>query len=145
MISAAALGTPPPLPRRIRTRVEQNMVIVGIAAAVLGVSWCAVVMAVPSFHVCTWKTLTGFPCAGCGGTRALLLLFGGRWSDALLMNPGAVLSAVVWAVLMLYASSVLIFRLEPWRPAWRGVRMWRWVFAGAVAVNWLYLLAVGRV
>lgn len=137
--------TPPPLPWRFRTRAERSLLLVCAAVAVFGAFWCAVAAVAPGCWTCAWKTGTGFPCAGCGGTRAVLLLLGGRWTDALQMNPGAVAAAVVWAVLTVYAASVLVFRFEPWRPPWTVARAWRWMLAAAVAVNWLYVLASGRV
>lgn len=85
------------------------------------------------------------PCAGCGGTRATSMLLVGDLSGALAMNPGAVLAAVFAAVLALYASVVLVFRLEPLRlPVLRGA-MWRFAVLLALAANWIYLLVAGRI
>ena len=36
---------------------------------------------------CPMRTLTGFPCAGCGLTRAFVDLAGGRITEAAGMNP----------------------------------------------------------
>ena len=38
---------------------------------------------------CAFRSLTGFPCPGCGMTRSLLLLTELRLADAVAMNPGA--------------------------------------------------------
>lgn len=58
------------------------------------------------------------------------------------MNPGVVLGGTALLLLNIYAAAVLIFRLEPWRPALPG---WPWAVAAAVAANWLYLLLADRV
>ena len=97
----------------------------------------------PSF--CTWKGVTGLPCAGCGGTRATSLLLVGDLGGALTMNPGAVFAAAFAAMLAVYASVVLLFRLEPLRlPVLRG-KMWRFAVLLALAANWIYLLVAGRI
>jgi hypothetical protein len=49
--------------------------------------------------VCPFKLLTGFPCPGCGTTRAVAALLDGRLSDSIGFNPlGAtfVLAAFLW-------------------------------------------------
>jgi len=73
------------------------------------------------------------------------MLLVGDLGGALAMNPGAVLAAVFAAALALYASVVLVFRLEPLRlPVLRGA-MWRFAVLLALAANWIYLLVAGRI
>lgn len=36
---------------------------------------------------CPFKTVTGFPCPGCGGMRALDALLRGKFGEALSINP----------------------------------------------------------
>ena len=85
--------------------------------------------------------MTGLPCAGCGGTRAAVLVLQGEWGRALILNPGVVLGSAVVAAAGVYALAVVLLRMEPWRPRFSG---WRWMLAVAVAANWLYLLTVSR-
>ncbi len=37
--------------------------------------------------VCLFKNITGVPCAGCGTTRATILLFNGNFKQSILTNP----------------------------------------------------------
>lgn len=68
----------------------------------------------------------------------------GDLGGALAMNPGAVFAALFAAALAVYASVVLLFRLEPLRlPVLRG-KMWRFAVLLALAANWIYLLVAGR-
>jgi len=98
----------------------------------------------PAGLPCGWKTVTGLPCLGCGGTRALFLLARGEWGDALRMNPGAVLAAAGVAIAAVYAAGVVFLGLSPWRPQWAARVPWRWLVLGAILANWAYLLAAGR-
>ena len=122
-------SVPPPLPWSVRTKTERLILAAVAAFAFVGAMLLLARRAGFSPSFCTWKGLTGLPCAGCGGTRATsLLLF----------------AAFFAAVLALYASVVLLFRLEPLRlPVLRG-KVWRFAVLFALAVNWIYLLAAGR-
>jgi|GEM_PF-3628115 hypothetical protein len=48
-------------------------------------------------------------------------------------------------LLAVYATSVLVFRLEPMRPAVLSAPGLRWVAAALLAANWIYLLCADRV
>lgn len=51
------------------------------------------------FHeFCLMRIMTGFPCPGCGATRACMLLLHFRWREALKMNPAIFL----WVPYILY-------------------------------------------
>ena len=134
---------PPPLPHRAVTQPERTLLACSAAAAVLGaaVAW-GLAHGLASWG-CAWKACTGWPCAACGGTRAVLLLAGGRWADAFALNPGVVLGLGLLVLANLYAAAVLLFRLRPWRPRpWLQAR-WRWLLPAALLANWLYLLVAG--
>ena len=51
---------------------------------------------------CPFKTVTGFPCPGCGGMRALDALLLGKFGEALSINPlsclliAAFVAACIW-------------------------------------------------
>jgi len=132
---------PPPLPWKFRTAPERFFLVLAVSAAILAAVFVFVLQYAPLPWVCAWRGMTGIPCAGCGGTRAAVLLLQGDWWRALVLNPGVALGAVALVAVALYASAVVFFRLEPWRPRLQG---WRWWLAAAVASNWLYLLAVSR-
>ena len=74
----------------------------------------------------------------------MILLSTGSWAEAWALNPAAVLLVPLLAAAALYAFIVLLFRLDPWRPAWARRVPWRWLAVTALLANWLYLLAAGR-
>ena len=47
------------------------------------------------FTVCPSKWIYHIPCPGCGLTRAMMLVFSGRWADAFALNPNVVLPVVL--------------------------------------------------
>jgi hypothetical protein len=134
-------SNPPPLPWNVRSAFERWILIISFiglmaAGALLilhhwGYSWG-----------CAWKSMTSIPCAGCGGTRALHEMSAGNIRNALLLNPGIVLSVGVLAAVNIYAVAVLVFRFAPWRP---NFPRWRWWAFSALLLNWLYLLWAERV
>jgi len=134
----------PPLPWRVRVQPERMFLLCGAAALVLGGGWCAAVAAGLSGPACAWKSGTGWPCFGCGATRAVLLLTEGHWLEAVRMNPALVLALPLLAVAGGYCAAVLVFRLEPWRPRALAAVPWRWLAVAVLAANWIYLLAAGR-
>lgn len=138
------MSLPPPLPWEIRARPEKMLLLCSASLALLGGLWCAGNALGWTGSVCAWKAGTNLPCAGCGTTRAMLLLAGGQWSQALVLNPAAVLFVPLLVAANLYAIAVLALRLEPWRPAFLRGGAWRWAAASVVLANWLYLLAAGR-
>jgi hypothetical protein len=97
------------------------------------------------FTACTFKALTGWACLSCGTTRALGRLFALDLEGALAMNPLAtlgVLSLVPWALAdlaLMPRGRTLAVELAP-----GAARAARLAFVAAVAVNWGYLLMVGR-
>ncbi len=137
------MSVPPPLPWAVRVQAEKLILLCSAAGALLAVG-----LLLASLHGsfgwgCAWKTCTGWPCVGCGGTRTMALMAGGEWLAAFRLNPGVAATALLLMVTNLYAAVVLIGRLPPWRPAWMARVRWRWVVAALVLGNWIYLLAAG--
>lgn len=135
---------PPPLPWSVRVQPERTLLLCTGALAVLGGAWCLVSALGVSPWPCVWKSCTSWPCAGCGATRAVILLLSGHVANAWAMNPGAVLLVPVLGALSAYAALVLALRREPWRPAWLQRVPWRAALLLAVLGNWIYLLVSGR-
>ena len=51
--------------------------------------------------LCPWRLLTGYPCPGCGGIRAMGAISTGQFEQAWLLNPIAFLVCgvvLVWAI-----------------------------------------------
>lgn len=92
---------------------------------------------------CTFKSLTGYPCATCGFTRAFVRGAHGQLADAFSVTP---LGAVVFYAMVLYSVVVLATWLVPQlpRPVLKlrseGAR-WaaRLTLPALVLVNWLWL------
>lgn len=64
---------------------------------------------------CPMRALTGFPCAGCGLTRAFLYLAGGKITEAARMNPMAfpVLAFILYCAWYRYGKGRRIPKLWP--------------------------------
>lgn len=138
------MALPPPLPWQVRTQLERLILVVGASAALVVSLLLLAQAADVSVTACLWKCATGVPCAGCGGTRALAALLSGSWREALAWNPVAVIASIIALIAGLYASCVLMFRLEPWRPRLFGAAWLRCAVAVLVALNWVYLLWTNR-
>ena len=76
--------------------------LVLIGAMVLAISWVISSEKLP-ISACLFKTVTGYPCPGWGGTRAAYALMHGDWLDALLINPLSCL-LILFYILMLVWS-----------------------------------------
>ena len=55
--------------------------------------------------LCPWRLLTGYPCPGCGGIRAMGAISTGQFEQAWLLNP---LAFLVCSVVLVWA-----FRITP--------------------------------
>ena len=136
---------PPPLPWEARTAPERLVLVFAAAAALVGaLLWLAHYTGI-GLSLCTWKGLTGLPCAGCGGTRAVSMLFAGDLSSAFVMNPAAIVAVMGTLLLTLYAGLVVVFRFEPFRPPFLCAKFWRFMLLALLGANWVYLLLAGRV
>lgn len=90
---------------------------------------------------CSFRSLTGIPCLGCGATRAAKALANGEIVKALRFHPALVLGcllALAWPILGI-------------RRYWRGLDMSPpgeqnqkliragWITGGILLINWIYL------
>ena len=69
------------------------------------------------FHAfCPFWIITGFPCAGCGMTRAVFYLLTGRFSRAMNLNPAALLwlAFIIWFFYMRYVKGKTPRRAMMW-------------------------------
>lgn len=132
---------PPNLPWSVRTIPERDIAICGASLAIL-VSLVLALRSLCGLTVpCMWKALTGIPCVGCGGTRAVTMLLSGDWISAFRMNPGVAILAFAVPAATAYSLLVLMLRLNPLRlPVWG----WRPAALVLLAANWVYLLLVSR-
>ena len=67
--------------------------------------------------LCLVSRITGRPCYGCGLTRAMVLVFDGRFDESRRVHPGGAWAAG-WLVAQMFARLVLAglrLRVEPWK------------------------------
>lgn len=115
-------------------------------AATLGIG--AVVLRLLSPYLtlppCLFRTLTGWPCLTCGGTRCLLALASGRPAEAFWLNPLVTIGAFA---LMAAGLLGIVERAggQPLpRPAPRHRRLLLAVALALALANWGYLVWVTR-
>ena len=73
---------------------------------------------------CFFHELTGLLCTGCGVTRAAHALVHGQWAHAWAMNPLAVISIPVAALLWVQEGLSRPPRLEKWLSPLRSAQLW---------------------
>jgi hypothetical protein len=70
--------------------------------------------------LCPWRLITGYPCPGCGGIRAMGAICTGQFEQAWLLNPIAFLACfvvIVWAIritplIVFSRKSLTLFRSQ---------------------------------
>ncbi len=92
---------------------------------------------------CGFHSLTGLPCPGCGASRCGLLMIGGHWREAALLQPLFFAGAVVFLSFLPYAIPALLLNW-PLPVIQLDNRKERVQFAATiivlVLVNWTYLM-----
>ena len=103
--------------------------------------WIAAAGAMPP---CVWRASTGWPCPGCGTTRAIVRLLHGDLAGALAMSPLAACAAVAFVAGGFAAPGWLAcggqrpFVTARGRPAWIAaaalvfVANWAWLYVSGV-------------
>ncbi len=132
---------PPPLPEPASPDEAERLVLLITAGAAMlaGLWWLG---GCPALARCAWAQITGWPCPGCGTTRALQALMAGDFSMALHWNPAVVAGLAAWGALTLYSLLVVAGMMRPWRPVVTSpVRRLLWGGLGLLlGLNWLHLL-----
>lgn len=135
-----AEANPPPLPTRTRTRSGWG------AGSSLALLLGLMLLARFALHFqlplpsCPLLATTGVPCPLCGSTRAFASMSRFDFTEALRLNPLVSLitccAVVTWLLVLLHGSEWWSRRRELFTTN----AAWKLVVAGAVFVNWLYLL-----
>jgi len=92
---------------------------------------------------CPWHEWTGWPCPGCGTTRALVRLLHADLSGALALNPAAACAAVAFVAFGLAAPAWLACGGRAPCVASRPPVAWIAAFAAVFLANWAWLFASG--
>jgi Protein of unknown function (DUF2752) len=93
--------------------------------------------------ICLFHSLTGYPCATCGATRAAIALFHGQFLTAWKWNPLAFAAYFALIVFCLYALAVVIMhapRLRIVYVASAEKQLLRLIAISIFLGNWIYLL-----
>lgn len=100
--------------------------------------------------VCPVKAVTGYPCPSCGSTRAIHLLFEGRFTDAVMLNPLGIVSLlllvfiVTLLVIDIVAKKDFYYRSYEWLgKVLREHRKLSAVLIVLVIVNWIWNIHKG--
>ena len=91
---------------------------------------------------CPFHWLTGFPCASCGGTRALLALSRFDVGAALAWNPLVAALGIAFVAGGAVALCAALLGREV--PTPRPTLLLRAGLVAVLAANWTYLVSVGR-
>ena len=91
---------------------------------------------------CSFKTLVGVPCMGCGGTRATVNLLHGDFFEAFYFSP---MIAIGWFALLLWGLVSLWLYIGDKELDLRMTRGLTWTVRGVLIAipfaNWFYLIA----
>jgi len=129
---------------RAATHTERQLAMLWGAAAVSTVVLRPVWIAVgPHLGSCTFRRLTGIPCPTCGTTRTALALLDLDLGAAIVVNPLAALSGVLFIAGGLAASAWVLLRGPMPILGLRWSRGWTAATIGLVLVNWIYLIVRG--
>ena len=115
--------------------------VAGLWAALVVLAYAAEQATGHAHALCLFRRVTDTPCPTCGGTRATLAMLTGRPLAAFTLNPlvaAALLLGAAWIVASLARRRPVAKDLLHDRRAWA-------LGAIALAANWTYLLAAGRV
>ena len=86
---------------------------------------------------CAISSVIGFPCPGCGSSRAAVLLFQGRLREALFMHPLIILSLLI--LLLVLGTEIFKFIRRKQGKEWRNPIPRRLMDILALAIIALYL------
>ncbi len=115
-----------------------------VAAGLWAGAQAAGILARIDLQACAFKTLTGFPCAACGTTRAFKALLGGSVGAAAFYQPlatavmiGAVLGPMLYAMARAAGVALCLELSGDEKAALRFTTVY------LLLVNWLYLIDTG--
>lgn len=129
---------PPPLPIGKSERTGRLLFFVCLAGLVAWLIFWPLPKAVPSPAFCAFHSMTGLPCAFCGGTRAVRSMVAGDFERAFYLNPMAVAVVIVGGpiLLLLVAEALRGRRFLP--PFNNTIRVALLSLAAIILLPWTY-------
>ena len=118
------------------------LALAGVSILLLGAAAAFPLDAPPlSILWCPFRAATGWPCPGCGCTRAFHFAVRGELGLAISHSPLGTVLALACAAHVLWTA----LRLAglPYAPALEITRRTRWVAGSALAANWLFVALWG--
>ena len=88
--------------------------------------------------------MTGYPCPSCGTTRAVTLLFKGRFIESLVLNPIGIVVAIIMLIFPIWILIDIIFKKETfyfWYKKAEGTIRKPWlasILIVLVLLNWIW-------
>ncbi len=120
-----------------------GVLVIPITATIyIGISFLPVAL----MPTCHFHAATGLPCPTCGATRALHLLSSGDFTQAWLMQPLLITTAICAAIYSLYSFIVVLGKLPRIRVAKITKKDRRLILTSCITLfllNWLYLTLTG--
>jgi len=98
-----------------------------------------------NIFTCTFKKITGIPCATCGGTRSTFYLSHLQFKQSLLMNPMVFLGFIgllLWGIISLI--SIVFYKSKAMTLALPGKRFMIILIIGGIIMNWAYLIFIRK-
>ena len=112
-------------------RVEYKLYLAGLVFAAVSAAGIAVLVFTP-FKIpdCTFKSVTGLYCPGCGGTRAVAAFIQGHWARSFRYHPFVPYCGILYIIFMtkgtlaLFSKEKLIIFLYNKKCAKKGRPLW---------------------
>ena len=129
--------------RLARNEIDHELLWLTVSLSSLGLAAGWFTLGLP-WPRCLFHDLTGFPCVTCGMTRSAIAFFRGHLLIALGWNPLVFVALCGLSIFDAYAFSVVVTRAPRLRVVQLGKRdkdILRFGLIGALALNWIYVLA----
>lgn len=122
-----------------------NDFFVSISILVIGSLWIFYSERLPIHPSCLMKTLSGVPCPGCGGTRAVSALLHGDVFNAIYINPLSLLVfiffciAPIWTFIDGIRNKRTLYNVLTKRIS----MSWIIIFSVIIVLNWIWNIIKG--
>ena len=128
--------------RNINTELNEKFYILGKIAFVPVIVFCLIFAnyiypdhwKIGIFENCVFKSISGFPCPGCGGTRALVSLFRGNVVDSFFYNPSVIYAFLAY---IHFWFCMYINKHSNIKKISIKVELYAYIFVGIILIQWI--------